>query len=335
MTIPSFRMPESLAELGAEVVSASWDLRGFCATTKVTTAITLTADVSYHRLARTSRHRWWRPILGSLVILIGLPVTLLGVLGALSAIMALIGGPQDLLTGSAEAELALTVLTLALLTPLTLLAARWVQRRPAGTVSSVTGRLRRRWLATCLLLAVPVMGLSVGVLMLLPGEDASTASVGWQRLAVGLAVVVLLVPLQAAGEEYFFRGWMVQALGSWTRSPWPGIVVSSAAFGLAHGLGSGWGMADLMVFGVVTAGLTIRTGGLEAAIGLHVINNVSAFGFAVVTGAMDAPDGPTTAASVIVGISTSALYGVAALWLATRRGIQNHAPISLDPSGPR
>ena len=34
--------------------------------------------------------------------------------------------------------------------PVTLAAARWVQRRPAGTLSSVTGRLRWRWLLTCL-----------------------------------------------------------------------------------------------------------------------------------------------------------------------------------------
>ncbi|WP_203858290.1 CPBP family intramembrane glutamic endopeptidase [Plantactinospora mayteni] len=283
------------------------------------------APIPYHRLARTDRHRWWRPILGTLLILAGLPVMLVGGFGAASAVVSILDGPEDFLAGGPEAELAVAMVSLGLLIPLTLIAAWWVQRRPAGTVSSVAGRLRWRWLAMCLLLAVPALGLNLGVLSLLPGDSPESNSVGWERLALGLAVVVLLVPLQAAGEEYLFRGWLIQAFGSWIRSPWPGIVVSAVLFGLAHGYGTIWGMTSLIFLGVVTAVVTIRTGGLEAAIALHVVNNVAAIGLAVITGTLEAQQTATDvhALTAVVDMSMVALYGGAVLWLARRRRVQN------------
>ncbi|MFI7081665.1 lysostaphin resistance A-like protein [Micromonospora sp. NPDC049903] len=281
------------------------------------------APVPYHRLARTDRHRWWRPLLGTVLILVGLPVVLMGGFGAASAVVWLLDGPEDFLDGGPEVELALTMVTLGLLIPLTLLAARWVQRRPAGTVSSVVGRLRWRWLGTCLLVAVPALALHLGVLSLLPGDGPQSNGVGWERVAAGLAVVVLLVPLQAAGEEYLFRGWLIQAFGSWIRSPWPGIAVSSVLFGLAHGWGTGWGMADLVFFGAVTAVVTIRTGGLEAAIALHVVNNVAGIGSAVVTGMLEAQQVDVSARAAMISMCVTGLYGGVVLWLARRRRVEN------------
>ncbi|WP_181445022.1 CPBP family intramembrane glutamic endopeptidase [Micromonospora endophytica] len=280
------------------------------------------APVPYHRLAHTGRHRWWRPALGTLLILAGLPLLLAGGVAAVGSIVVLAGGPRDFLDRSAEAELAFTLLPFAALLPLTLLAARWVQRRPAGTVSSVAGRLRGRWLATCLLLAVPVVGTSFGLLDMLPGDGTEFTWTGWPRVAAGLALVVLLVPLQVAGEEYFFRGWLVQAFGSWMRSPWPGVGLSSVVFGLVHGLDSGWSLVALIFYGVVSAVLTIRTGGLEAALGLHIVNNVSVIALIVVTGTMDA-NSVTTAPAAIVDMVAVMIYAEAALYLARRHGIKS------------
>ena len=43
-----------------------------------------------------------------------------------------------------------------------------------------------------------------------------------------LVVIVLTSPLQAAAEEIFFRGYLMQALGSLVAQPWFGVVVSAA-----------------------------------------------------------------------------------------------------------
>jgi uncharacterized protein len=282
----------------------------------------------YHRLGRSARHSWWRPLLGTLLILVGTPLALAGGFGAVSAVVWLLDGPEDFLVQGAgtETDLALTMVALATLIPMTMLAAWWVQRRPPGTVSSVAGRLRWGWLLVCVLLAVPLLVLGVAVMSVLPGEDLDVSWVGWQRVLIGLAIVVLLVPLQAAGEEYLFRGWLVQAVGSWFRSPWLGIVLSAVLFGLAHGIGTAWGMVDLIFFGVVMAVVTIRTGGLEAAIGLHVVNNVTALGLAVVTGALDVTQtaAAASAPTSFVAMAMTSLYGVLVLWLARRRGLQTH-----------
>lgn len=294
---------------------------------QLTPTVEAAAPQPYHRLARTARHRWWRPIVGALLILVGLLVVLVGGFSAASIVVFLRYGSLDpILNGGPETELALTLAMIALLIPATMLAARWVERRPAGTVSSVVGRLRWRWLMLCLLLAVPILGSGIAVLLVLPGQELEVNSVGWQRVVVGLAIVGMLVPLQAAGEEYLFRGWLIQAVGSWFSSPWPGIVLSAVLFGLAHGIGTAWGMVDLIFFGVVMAVVTIRTGGLEAAIGLHVVNNVTAFALSVVTGTLDLAQtaAESSASTAFVAMAMTSLYGALVLWLARRRGLQTH-----------
>ena len=93
-------------------------------------------------------------------------------------------------------------------------------------------------------------------------------------------------------------------------------------FAAAHGWGTVWGFADLVVFGVVAGWLTVRTGGLEAAIGLHAVGNLLAFGAAAAL--VDGLKSDDTAADapwqlVAVDLAGIALYTAAVLWLARRR----------------
>ena len=50
-----------------------------------------------------------------------------------------------------------------------------------------------------------------------------------------LLVLVLLTPLQAAGEEYAFRGYLTQAFGGLFRRPWVAVAGPALLFALAHG----------------------------------------------------------------------------------------------------
>ncbi|MDQ0363691.1 CPBP family intramembrane glutamic endopeptidase [Catenuloplanes indicus] len=289
-------------------------------TTTLDAPRTAAAPVPYHRLARTARHRWWRPLAGTLLVTAGALVAALGPYLVAGLVGLGLGAPQDEFGWPSlgdEADLAVGLAGLGLVIPVVLLAARGVQKRPAGTVSSVAGRLRWRWLGRCVLLAVPAVGLMYGVLFLLPApaEEETVAFAGWPRFALGAAVVLLLTPFQAAGEEYLFRGWLVQAFGSWFRSPWPGIVVSAVAFGLLHGYGTPWGMADLIFFGVVAAVLTIRTGGLEAAIVLHAAGNVAGLLVAAAVGALAGEETATDASALVAAVDMVmvTLYAAAVL----------------------
>ncbi len=303
--------------------------------------ISVPPGTPYHRLARTAAHRWWRPVLGTLFIAGGGAVAGIGGLLVVTAAAAIAGRPEgvDGLPSFGErADLALGFLIIAVLLPMCLLAARWVQRRPAGTLSSVTGRLRWRWLLTCL----PVAGVAI-VLWLGAGLSLAAATgvdtglddplAGWGPFAASMAVLVLVVPLQAAAEEYATRGWLLQALGAWFRRPWVPIAAQALVFAALHGWGTPWGFADLLAFGVLAGWLTVRTGGLEAAIALHVLNNLVSGGLAA---AYDQLTLDETAADMpwqlaVVDLPVLLGYAAVVLWLARRRNLATRTAAAPEP----
>ncbi|GAA3957692.1 CPBP family intramembrane glutamic endopeptidase [Actinoplanes auranticolor] len=243
---------------------------------------TIAPLIPYHRLGRTVAHRWWRPAAGTALVLAGTIVLILLGVGLASVAAALAGRPENadgMPSFGPLADLALDFLLIAALLPPIFAAARWVQRRPAGTLSSVTGRLRLPWLLTCLPVAAVAVAVLLGggvALAAATGEDVGLGDdlAGWGPFLAGSLVLVAVVPLQAAAEEYLTRGWLLQAVGSLCRGPWVPIAVQAVVFAALHGWGTPWGFADLILFGVVAGWLTVRTGGLEAAIALHVMNNL-------------------------------------------------------------
>ncbi|MFE0171632.1 CPBP family intramembrane glutamic endopeptidase [Streptomyces sp. NPDC059002] len=288
----------------------------------------------YHRLALiTGRHRWWRPLAGTGLLIAGaVAVSVVVLIGGeiAGAVLDRPKGEDGFRIWGGVGETGQALLSLALVLPVVLLAAHWVQRRPAGTVSSVTGRLRWGWLGRCLLVGLPLVAGSFGIMLLLPGsadgEPAGGAEwAGLGNFLLGLAMVCVLVPFQAAAEEYAFRGWLTQAVGSWCRSPWVAILPQAPLFAAAHGWGTPWGFADLVVFALVAGVLTIRTGGLEAAIGLHVLNNLLALGVSAgIAGALasDETAADLGRAAVCVDVVTLCGYAALVLRLARRRGIE-------------
>ena len=302
-----------------------------------------TAPLSpYHRLGRTVAHRWWRPVAGTALVLAGTVVLMLLGFGLVAAVAALAGRPstaEDLPSFGPLADLALEFLMVATLLPATLAAARWVQRRPAGTQSSVTGRLRLGWLVTCLPVAgaaiVTLLGAGI-TLAVVTGEDVGfdQGLAGWGPFLAGTLVLLAVVPLQAAAEEYLTRGWLLQAVGAFCRGPWVPIAVQAVVFAALHGWGTSWGFADLVLFGVVTGWLTVRTGGLEAAIALHVMNNLVSGMLGAAFGELYADE---TAADMpwqlaVVDVPVLLAYAAVVVVLARRRGLATHSAPAPAPA---
>ncbi|MEV6612695.1 CPBP family intramembrane glutamic endopeptidase [Streptomyces sp. NPDC051051] len=298
--------------------------------------------LGHHRLARVAtRHRWWRPVLGTLFVAVAYTLTA----GLLYALVSATGvargypqGPDGTVEFGPVTTTAVDLAMLAVAIPLVLLAVRWIGRRPAGTVSSVTGGLRWRWLGLCVLAALPVLAVTGGAMFLLSAEDGEPQRwAGWEVFGPALAVLVLLVPFQAAAEEYVFRGWLTQAVGAFVRSPWIAVAPQAVLFAAAHGWGTPWGFADLVVFGAVAGLLTVRTGGLEAAIGLHAVNNL--FAFAAAAAVVDGLKSEETAADlpwqlVVLDLAGVALYTAAVLWLVRRRRPARTVPAPPPPAPP-
>jgi uncharacterized protein len=146
-----------------------------------------------------------------------------------------------------------------------------------------------------------------------------------------LALVLVLTPFQAAAEEYVFRGYVLQLVGSWTRFAAIPIVVSVPLFAAGHTY-SFWGLVDVGIFGLTAAWLAIRTGGLEAGIAAHAANNivlmvVEALG--IVPGSDDG--GPVDLVPTLI---SSALMVVVVGRLATRLGISTTREAIAPPPPP-
>lgn len=94
-----------------------------------------------------------------------------------------------------------------------------------------------------------------------------------------LVVVVLLIPFQCAAEELFFRGYLTQGVGL-AGGFWLAWLVPSLLFGLLHGANPEvlrYGpLLTLPVYigtGLLLGWITLRSAGLEMALGLHMANN--------------------------------------------------------------
>lgn len=252
------------------------------------------------------------------------------------------------------AGMLVTNLGLALGIPLALVAT-WAQAGRSGLVSSVVGRVRWRLLlgglGVALLLLVPLTlgsDLLVTQLGLAPeapaDQGAGADEPGWWPLTpaaswLALSVVILLTtPLQSAGEEYFFRGWLSQWVGSVLRWRWLALVVaavvSALLFALAHGAQSPWLFADRLIFGLLASLLVWRTGGLEIAVALHAANNLLAFGLAIAYDGLEDSLLITEISAVdgAVSISVTLVTTAVLLWWARRR---DPARVVTDPAPAR
>jgi uncharacterized protein len=289
----------------------------------------------YHHVLRGPRRAWWRPIVSFLLVIAGVLVASVAlVIVAGIGYVVLSGGDLDAfedmtLDFNNPVTFGVQNLWLAALIPIAGLAT-WIAHgvRP-GFVSSVVGRFRWGWFGWCLLVTVPLWLAYIGVAALIDG-DAFADTTGRPSTWVALVVLTLLTtPFQAAGEEYLFRGWLMQQIGAYVKNTYAAlaiaIVLSSVVFALAHTSLDPWILIDLGSFATAAVLLTWRTGGLEAAVALHVVNNVIVLILSILTtGLQDAfitPD--TTSDPLTTVISFVALVVTSAViwWLAGRRGV--------------
>lgn len=264
--------------------------------------VTLPVEESeYHHFWRTPAYAAWRPIVALLVG--GALMLAASVLGGIPMIIDMARGRVDMDDLAAGRVLMTpwvllgTNLSLAALIPIGYACQVWFFRQRPGWLASVQGRLRWRWLLLCFLPVVPLWLGTIVLEGLVTGADpaAGEAPVSGpsQQWLVYLVVITLTQPLQCAGEEYGFRGVVNRSVASFFRNSRVGLVagavVSSALFASLHGSSDLWANAFYFGFGMVACLLVWRTGGLEAAIAMHTVNNLISFYALVLTGQIDQP----------------------------------------------
>jgi uncharacterized protein len=313
------------------------------------------AGLPYHLLQRGGRPGVWRPLVGVLALVASFVVVVPVLMQVPFAIgLALAGrdvgdGVSEMLDLDDPTPLGLAYLnaTLAAAILVVWLLNRLCHGLRPGWLASVAPRIRWRWLAVCFALSVIALFATLVVSAVVPssGEGAEISGDLNEFTSTTrdfLIVVALLTPLQAAGEEYVFRGYLTQAFGNVFGRTWVAVLVPALLFALAHGSQSAPIFFDRFAFGVV-AGLTVvLTGGLEAGIAMHVLNNWLAFGIALAFSDMASSLNPTGGDwwTIPVTLTQSLVYLGLVVWAARRMGIRTTTDTASEPgvlvgSGPR
>ncbi len=296
----------------------------------------------YHEFLRTPRLRWWRPVLA---LLMGGALFFLA-----STVFTLPAMLYDMGTGRTRLE-DYTSITSMKMTPAFFLAnnlalaacvpiaalTQWAcfGQRPRW-LSSVVGGFRWRWFGECVLWILPVFLISLVL-------DAAFGGLGGLRVgpdtAFMVAAILLTTPLQAAGEEYLLRGLGQRAVAAWLPRI-AGLVVSTAVtavvFMFLHGAGDPWLNGFYLFFAVVGSVLAWRTGGLEAAVALHAVNNLVSMTFLPFTDFSDMFDRSAGTGSPAVLVQVAILLGALALvlWRARVRGVVVRTAPATGPGAP-
>jgi membrane protease YdiL (CAAX protease family) len=308
----------------------------------------------YHQMLRTWTYRWWRPLVGLAVLAGGF--LLVQVLAAVAIIVLAVSGPGDVfenLTTLADLDdigpafLLLLNLSLGAMILVSWLAIRAAHRMRPRWLTSVAPKMRWGFFWACVGISVVALAAQLAVSMVVPaGGDASlgTELNDFTARTVGLALIVLFTtPFQAAGEEYLFRGYLMQAAGSLLKfnttraaelvSKWGAILLTSLLFAAAHGAQNFPLFFDRFAFGFIAGWLIIRTGGLEAGIAMHILNNFFALGAALLFGDIGSSLSVSEASwwNIPITLTQAGVYAVLVVLLATRMGVQTHTRPPAEP----
>jgi membrane protease YdiL (CAAX protease family) len=304
--------------------------------------------LEFHQLLRGGRPGWWwvgiPGIIGLLIAwILAQAVLIVPFLVGLMISGRSLDSSLDYLSDldhPTPVFLAYLNLGLASAIPLAFLTIWALHGLRPGWLTSVVPRMRWGYFAVCIGLSVIALIATVVVGLLLPaaGGEQMTGELAPidDRALQFILVILLLTPFQAAGEEYLFRGYLTQAVGALV-PPRPelrllgralAVVIPAVLFALAHGIGQSPPVFfDRLAFGLVAGVLVIATGGLEAAIAMHVLNNFVAFGFAIALGEMDSVMNPGEASWWILPttLTQSLVYLGLALVVARAMRLQRTA----------
>ncbi len=159
-----------------------------------------------------------------------------------------------------------------------MLVARWIHKRPMGSVFGPAAITLRHFAAATVVAGI-LLFLSVGFWFLMFDAQRNLETGVWITV-LPFAILGLLV--QTGAEEVLFRGYLQQQLAARFRSPLIWMILPSLMFGLVHLDPSQDTQTILLVvgaasfFGLLAADLTAVTGSIGAAWGFHFANNAIA-----------------------------------------------------------
>jgi membrane protease YdiL (CAAX protease family) len=222
----------------------------------------------YLALADQGKNAWWRYGVGIVLTLV------IWMVGTAFLTFPFLDAPDSI------AAFAVSLLTFGLCLLGVWLATAWLHCRPFGSLIGPSGRLNGRRL----LLGA---GIWAGLVVLVTLVSVTFMGVrysfnanflqGWPYLLVA----VVLIPLQTSAEEFFFRGYLLQGAGRLTKNWLVLSIFNGMLFTLPHlanpEVEHNSFLLSVLNWFLVGAGwtlITLRSGSLDYALGIHAINNL-------------------------------------------------------------
>lgn len=230
--------------------------------------------------ARSGKNSFWRYLCG-LILIAGTFIVASFAMGVVLLIIT--GGELDLTQLSPSLSLLILVIPFVATLVMLWIVVLGLHARPFRTL--ITPRARPVWRRLVLsgVMWLVLSGLTdiVLALWITPGNYA--AQFDARRFFPYAALAFVLIPIQASTEELVMRGYLMQAIGLITRWLWLPLLISSLAFAGLHSFNPEieeygfWAMMPAyLAMGLLFGWVTLRTHGLEAAMGLHIANNLYA-----------------------------------------------------------
>ena len=180
------------------------------------------------------------------------------------------GGYETLNTS--DASIYLSYLSIVLFIPAIYIASKIVRDRPFSSYASSRGGWNWKIYFKCLLIPLVIYAVFSAISLLAGNESGGSSQVS----VVAMVLSLILIPLQCIGEEYLFRGVLMQSFGSWFKIPILAIIVQAIIFASVHGYNL-IGVISIAISGVIWGLLAWRTNGIEAGAAIHSINNLMSF----------------------------------------------------------
>jgi len=271
----------------------------------------------YLALADQGKNTWWRYGVGIVLILV---VWIVG-----SAFLTVPFQESGLVAPGSAAELALGLLSFGLMLLGVWLATVWLHRRSFRSLIGPSGRLNgRRLLLGAGIWAALLVLVTLSAVVFMGVRYTFNASFlqYWPYLLVAL----VLMPLQTSAEEFLFRGYLLQGAGRLTKNWLVLSILNGVLFTLPHlsnaEVEQNFLLSSLnwFFFGAGWTLITLRSGSLDYALGMHAVNNL------LLTVLFGYEDGSLPPIALFVTAGQITLYDLAALiaalaaayWLISR-----------------
>lgn len=244
-------------------------------------------------LRKFEGYKWYKPILEAIIAgIVWVVATAICMALALLIVATTGGDVAGFIAGFRNAydsfdaySLAGAIVSLGAVACLLLgimVATKAVKMRPFHTVSSSCGGFSFKIFGKVMLAALVIVGIPVAIDTFVNADRGPV-----EFTVLGFIACIILGPLQCCGEEFMFRGVILQGIGSWVKIPILAIIIQTLLFVLGHPYGI-YGQIEVGIAGLLMGGMVLYTKGLEASCAAHIVNNmvlfiINGFGFKTIS----------------------------------------------------